>query len=148
MQDSAFNFQIKNGIIEDAINISMQLPEFHNPHQKEVYEERLKGKKHLILIAFENKKPIGFKVGYERDDTFYSWMGGVLPKFRKIGIAKALAKNQEEWARKNGFKTITFKTRNRLKGMLIFALKNNFNIISVEPRKPIGEYRILLRKNL
>ena len=148
MQNNAFKFQIKNGTIEDAINISMQLPEFHNPHQKEIYEERMKMKKHLILIAFENEKPIGFKVGYERDDTFYSWMGGVLPVFRKGGIAKALAVRQEDWARENGFKTITFKTRNRLKGMLIFALKNNFNIINVEPREPIGEYRILLRKNL
>ena len=128
MQNNAFNFQIKNGSIEEAINISMRLPEFHNPHQKEVYEERLGSKKHLILIAYKNEEPIGFKVGYERDDTFYSWMGGVLPNFRKSGVAKKLATVQEDWARKNGFQTITFKTRNRLKGMLIFALKNNFNL--------------------
>jgi len=148
MQNNAFNFQIKNGTIEDAVKISKQLPEFHNPHQKTVYEERLGGKKHLVLIAYDEEKPIGFKVGYERDDTFYSWMGGVLPNYRKSGVARNLATTQEDWARKNGFQTITFKTRNRLKGMLIFALKNNFNIINVEPREPIGEYRILLRKNL
>ena len=148
MQNNALQFQIKNGSIEDAINISMQIPEFQNPHPKKVYDERLKGKKHLILIAFENEKPIGFKVGYERNDTFYSWMGGVLAEYRKSGVAKALATTQEDWARKNGFQTITFKTRNRLKGMLIFAMKNNFNIISVEPRDTLGEYRILLRKDL
>lgn len=148
MQNNAFSFQIKNGSIEDAVNISKQLPEFHNPHSKEVYEERLDGKKHLILIAYDDTKPIGFKVGYEREDSFYSWMGGVLPAYRKKGIAKKLATIQEEWARTNGFQTITFRTRNRLKGMLIFAIKNNFNIIDVESRESIDEYRILLRKNL
>jgi len=148
MQNNAFNFQIKNGIIEEAVNISMQLPEFHNPHPKEVYEERLSGKKHLILIAYDNTKPIGFKVGYEREDSFYSWMGGVLPSYRKNGIAKKLAATQEDWARTNGFQTITFKTRNRLKGMLIFAIKNNFHITDVEPKESIDEYRISLRKYL
>jgi len=148
MQNKAFNFQIKNGTIEEVVKISLQLPEFHNPHQKEVYETRLKEKKHLILIAYENTNPIGFKVGYHREDTFYSWMGGIHPNFRKRGVAKALAKTQEEWAKTNGFKTITFKTRNRLKGMLIFAIKNDFNIIGFEPKESIEEYRIILRKNL
>ena len=90
----------------------------------------------------------GFKVGYARDDYFYSWMGGVLPKFRKRGVAKALAMEQEIWAKKNNFNSIQFKTWNQHKAMLIFSLKNGFDIIALEKRKRVVDYRIILEKKI
>ena len=41
------------------------------------------------------KLPIGFKVGYERDGYFYSWMGGVLSDYRKKGVAQNLLMNKK-----------------------------------------------------
>jgi GNAT superfamily N-acetyltransferase len=75
-------------------------------------------------------------------------MGGVLPEFRRHHIANQLADAQEKWAKENGYTAITFRTRNRHKAMLLFSIKNGFQIIGVEPRETIDEYRILLRKNL
>ena len=75
-------------------------------------------------------------------------MGGILPDFRKKGIAKALADTQEKWAKKQGYTTITFKTRNHHKGMLIFALKNGFDMIGFNERETVETNRILLRKTL
>jgi len=150
-QNYKLNFQIKKGSIEDVVNVSLQVPELKNPHPAAVYETRMKGKKNLILIAFVHEKPVGFKVGYDKfqdGKNFYTWMGGVLPKFRKNGIADALAKEQEEWVKQQCFENIILKTRNQHQGMLIFAIKNNFKIIDIEPRENIDEYRILLKKKL
>ena len=100
MQNTHFIFQIKKGSIEDAVSVSNQIPELENPHPKEVYENRMKGKKHLILIAYVEEEMVGFKVGYDKFEdgqNFYTWMGGVLPDFRKKGIADALSKKQETW---------------------------------------------------
>jgi len=141
-------FSIREGDIATIVALSKQIPEFVNPHEADEYEKRLSGVPHLILVAFANEEPVGFKVGYERDGAFYSWMGGMLPDFRRLGLAKALADAQERRARQQGYKTITCKTRNCHKGMLIFALKNGFDIIGFEPRATIEQHRILLRKNL
>ena len=147
-QNKHFTFEIKKGTIETVVAISEKVPELENPYQAEEYHKRLSGVPHLILVAWRGTMPIGFKVGYERDGYFYSWMGGVLPGARRNGIAQALADEQEEWARSEGYPSVTFKTLNRHKAMLNFSLYNGFNIIKVEERDTIDEYRIWLKKEL
>lgn len=140
---------IRTGSITEVVAITEQIPEFSNPHQAEEYEKRLKDLPSLVQIAEYEGKIAGFKVGYAKDEQlFYSWMGAVLPEFRQFGVAKALAMEQEKWAREQGFTHIRFKTRNRLKAMLHFALGNGFDIVAVEPRESIEEYRIILEKAL
>lgn len=140
---------VRTGTIDEVVGISAQIPEFSNPHQAGEYEKRLKNVPSLVQVAEYEGKIAGFKVGYAKgEQLFYSWMGGVLPEFRQFGIAKALAVEQEKWARAQGFTRIQFKTRNRLKAMLHFALGNGFDIVAVEPRESVGEYRILLEKVL
>lgn len=148
MQKDEFQFTIKTGNIETVVQLSQQILEFKNPHGAAEYHKRLSDVPHLILIAYDQDQAVGFKVGYERDGYFYSWMGGVLSNYRRFKIASALAKHQESWALSRGYTSITFKTRNSHKAMLIFALKNGFNIIDLEKRALIGEYRILLKKEL
>lgn len=142
------SINIKEGSIEMVVEISQKIEEFDHPHPAEEYQKRLQGIPHLILIAYVDDEAAGFKVGYEREDYFYSWMGAVLKEYRRKGVAKALADQQEQWARQRGYPSVTFKTRNRLKAMLIFSLRNGFQIIDLEKRTDIGESRILLRKDL
>lgn len=140
---------VRTGSIAEVVAMSTQIPEFNNPHQVEEYEKRLKGVPALVQVAEYDGKIAGFKVGYAQgEQLFYSWMGAVLPEFRQFGVAKALAVAQEKWAREQGFTRIQFKTRNRLKAMLHFGLSNGFDIIAVEPRDTVSEYRILLEKML
>lgn len=131
-----------------AVALSNKIPEFINPAGQEIYEQRLTGVPHLIIVAYVDGKPAGFKVGYEKEGYFYSWMGGVVPAFRRLKIAKQLASFQEKWAKKQGYRRIVFKTRNQHKGMLIFALKNGFNIIGFTEKASIQTNRILLQKDL
>ena len=85
---------------------------------------------------------------FEDGKNFYTWMGGILPAFRKNGIATALAKKQEAWIKQNDFQNVILKTRNKHQGMLIFAIKNRFKIIEIEARENIDEHRIILKKAL
>ncbi|MCI5083840.1 MAG: GNAT family N-acetyltransferase [Saprospiraceae bacterium] len=141
-------YSIRKGSIAEAVAVSRKVPELIDPHGVAVYEERLAGKPNLVLIAEVEGQLAGFKVGYERDGYFYSWMGGVVPGFRQIGIAQALADEQEAWARQHNYPHITFKTRNQHRGMLLFAIKNGFKIIGFKEREHVDVHRILLRKTL
>ena len=142
--------KVKNGSIDEAVAISKSIPEFIDPPEASEYKRRLMYVRHLILVAWIEDLPVGFKVGYERDPdgSFYSWMGGVLPKFRILGVAKSLADAQEKWAWEKGYRTIRFKTRNSHTAMQIFALKNGFKIIDLKKRDKLEEHRILLEKDI
>lgn len=150
---SQFHFMkitIRESDISTVVALSRHIPELVDPHQAAEYHRRLNGITSLLLVAYVDGSPAGFKVGYDKyaDGSFYSWMGGVLPVFRKNRIAKSLADHQENWARTNGFTSIIFKTRNRHKAMLMFAISNGFSIISVDTRPSMDEHRITLKKNL
>ncbi|MEM1122037.1 MAG: GNAT family N-acetyltransferase [Bacteroidota bacterium] len=140
--------EIKEGSLETVVALSQKIPEFTNPHGLAVYKERLKDVPSITLVAYVDGRPAGFKVGYERDGYFYSWMGAILPPYRRLGLARQLAEKQEAWAKGHGYPHVTFKTRNRLKPMLIFALSRGFDIIEIQPEAAIEEYRIILRKVL
>ena len=140
--------QIKQGTINEIVLLSKQIPEFEKSYEKSEYEKRFENTQHLILIAYYFEKPIGFKVGYQIDDYFYTWMGGVLPEFRNRNIAKKLAQKQEEWIKENGYAKIKLKTRNKHKSMLHFALSNGFKIIGFEPNENKEESRIILEKKV
>ncbi|RMF01235.1 MAG: GNAT family N-acetyltransferase [Bacteroidetes bacterium] len=142
------SIHIKSADIATAVALSHHIPEFIDPPQACEYERRLKGHPHLILVAYADDKAVGFKVGYERDGSFYSWLGGVLPSYRRRSIALKLAEAQERWARQQGYKSVTFKTRNQHKNMLLFALKRNFDIIGFKEKGDVKTNRIILRKVL
>ena len=142
--------EIRESDLETALGVLSQLPEFDALKSADHYRQLISGQKSLILTAFDQDKAIGCKIGYDRfkDGSFYSWLGGVLPDYRKDGVAKALAQHQEKWAVENGFTSIKFKTRNRHKAMLQFALRNGFSIYNVKPKAALEDYRIELIKPL
>lgn len=139
---------VRLGTIDEAFAIAAQLPEFQPWIPKQDAKDRLKAK-HIVLIA-EVDQPVGFKMGYYNatDGSFYSWLGGVLPSFRNMGIAKSLLVEMEHFARQIGCSYLTMKTLNRHKGMLIFALKADFLITGFEQSNKLGESKIKLRKSL
>ncbi len=135
--------------LKDAIAVSRQILEFDPPYEIDEYQKRLTTE-HLILTAIDHHSPVGFKIGYDRfgDGSFYSWMGGVLPEFRRKGIAGQLAHYQEDWAREKGFTSICLKTRRKHLKMITFLLKRGF-VISEEIKKiPIEETRVWMIKEL
>lgn len=113
------------------------------------FKERFTSHPKLIsILAYDNKTLVGFKIGYPYNDTtFYSWIGGVLPKYRQQGIASALAKHQESTAKSHGFKTLRTKSMNRFKPMMILNLKRGFNIINIYTNTK-GQTKIVFEKSI
>ncbi|MDZ4749559.1 MAG: GNAT family N-acetyltransferase [Saprospiraceae bacterium] len=133
----------------DAVEILLhRVPEFDILPSIDDIRTRIKDVPQLVLTSHEDGVPVGFKIGYERDGRFYSWLGGVEGRFRKKEIASHLADYQEQWARKQGYSTIWMKTRNRFPQMLLMATRRGFRITGLYPGDKINEHRIVLEKSL
>ena len=129
--------KIVKGSIEDIVEVLKGIPEFvKQPSLKEI-GDRLGTRPHLILIAKHDQKKIGFKIGYEEStNTLYSWLGGVIPKFRQLGAAQRMLDEQESWALKHGYEAIKAKSMNEYPAMLILLIKNGYSITQLEKRCP------------
>jgi hypothetical protein len=140
---------IRKGAFQECVDLSSKIPEFTSPYKIEVYKKRCAGK-YLALIAEIDNQSVGFKIGYDRlnDGSFYSWMGGVLPKFRRMGVAYSLANFQEKWATNNKFSSILLKTRQKHDGMIAFSLNRGFIITEETQITPAEETRIWMQKSL
>ena len=140
---------IWEGSFQECVNLSFKIPEFNSPYKIEEYKKRCAAES-LVLIAKIDNQPVGFKIGYDRfkNGSFYSWMGGVLPKFRRMGVAYSLANFQEKWAAENGFNSIILKTRKKHDEMIAFSLNRGFIIIEETQITPAEETRIWMEKSL
>lgn len=139
--------ELKDEHIELIHHFEQQI--FPKPFDIAKIRQKLSDKKSLLLVAYVGQMPVGFKLGYSlKDSVFYSWLGGVLPNFRKIGLAKALMHIQHQKIEAMGFKTVQTKTKNSFQEMLILNIKTGFSIIEVyqDPRE--SEPTLVLEKKL
>lgn len=127
---------IREGTIDEAMAVDRQIPEFHmvgDAYDRATYEDRLRDRPKLILVAEVRGDFAGFKVGYEEDpQTFYSWLGGVVPEFRRTGVANALRERQEAWARSSGYERIRVKSMKRFPQMLRLLVSAGYGIVTTE----------------
>lgn len=95
-----------------------------------------------ILLAYAETEPIGFKIGYMGTErVFYSAKGGVLPEFRRQGVAKLMLYEMMELVRNKGYEKFVFDTfPNKHPGMTILALKEGFRLISTEFNRGYRDY--------
>ena len=123
---------IRPGTIEEAWHVLQAIPEFDQRRSLAQLQERLPAGP-LILISEADGQPVGCKLGYAaEDDSFYSWLGGVLPAHRKAGLAQRLLEFQERRAAEGGFSAITVKSMNRYPAMLRLLIRNGYQIRLVE----------------
>ncbi|GAB3640888.1 GNAT family N-acetyltransferase [Spirosoma arcticum] len=84
----------------------------------------------LTLLALDNERVIGCKLGYERKPGhFYSWLGCVDPAYRGQGIASELMRQQHDWCWQNGYHTIRTQTYNKWRDMLVLNIRAGFDIV-------------------
>jgi len=99
----------------------------------EFFRRRLHGRGNpLILLAHVDKQPVGFAVGYEiKPSTFYCWLIGVLPGYRRAGVASQLMEAMAAWARDNEYQIVRFECFNQQRPMLHLAISQNYDIVGV-----------------
>lgn len=130
--------------------LTSQVPELDNPVSAEYIQQRIGDVPCLILTAYVEDEIAGFKIGYQKaDGEFYSYLGGVLPDFRQLGLAQSMLEYQEKWASEQGYKTLSVKTRNCFRGMLKMLVSNRYNIINIEQSPTdINNQKLNLQKQL
>lgn len=82
----------------------------------------------MLWIAEDDEGWVGFKLGYRRGATLYSWLGGVLPRARGRHVASQLTVFQHEAAAARGYRDVETRTRTSNNAMLILNLKHGFHI--------------------
>ena len=144
------NITIKEVPIEEAVKVNATIVEFDAPYQKDYFEDRYKDKDKLIIVAYVDDQPAGYIVGYNKfeDGSFYCWMAGVNPKFRKLGLLKTMMDYEDKWAKEKGYNKIRIKTRNNRREMLAYLVKYGFFFTEVNQHPNIDDNRILLEKEL
>ena len=145
------NIIVKEVSIEEAVKVNRNVIEFDGKDTtKEDFEKRYVGKDNLIIVAYYKNIPIGYIIGYDRDNdgSFYCWMAGVDNNYRRLGALTTLMNYQMNWAKNKGYNKLKIRTRNNRREMLSFLVKNDFNFVSVEQRDDITENRINLEHSL
>ena len=144
---------------------SLEAQVFDPSFSEEKIRDRLNTRENpLILVAYgpidlsESREkdipivPVGFKVGYEEAQrVFYSWIGGVLPSHRSLGIARALMNHQHQALSAMGYQEVRTKTCHRFESMLRLNIKFGFERFRPENFEELSEYdqkAIYLRKPL
>ncbi|MBW3697674.1 GNAT family N-acetyltransferase [Vibrio sp. T187] len=134
---------VREGTLEEVISVVEQIDEFAHKETVESLTTRIKGKKSLILVAEEQGRLLGFKIGYQLDSTtFYSWFGGVTSFARNKGVAQQQLDVQERWVREQGYQQLKVKSRNQFPVMLRLLLRNSYLIEKLEEKESIEESRI------
>ena len=115
-----FNHEIFKGMYENK------------PYSLKQYQERLKNKKPLILLAKDGEKIVGNAIAFEQEDYWYHWIMGVAKEYRGQGIGKQLLEKREKYAIKRGYKSIRAKVYNISEAMKHIYKQRGYNVINIE----------------
>ena len=142
--------ELNDFILNTVVDLEKQI--FEKPLTIEIIKRKLEGRHHIIiLLASENEKVCGYKIGFEFDSDnnhFYSWNGGVLPAHRNQGIAQRLMQEQHVLAKSLGFTYVRTHTKNKYREMLILNIKSGFDVTGVHKKLSELHHGIILEKEL
>lgn len=132
------------GITEEITMLHRQI--FGGPGH---WLEKLNSQEHMLIhVALVDDQVAGYKIGYGLDgQTFYSWLGGVRPNYRKLGIASELMRRQHVDLQALGYEVVRTKTMNKWRGMLLLNIQTGFDVLETEV-DPRGQLKIVLEKKL
>lgn len=138
------NIEYRQGTLQECVRVVEQIDEFAHKETVESLAARIEGKaRYLIQIAQEGEHLLGFKIGYQLEEsTFYSWFGGVTPLARNKGVAQKLLEIQEQWVAEQGYLRLKVKSRNQFPAMLRLLIKNGYQVENFEHKQPLAESRI------
>ncbi len=115
------------------------------------FQRRLEHHHHhqLMMVAELDGRPVGFSCGYElRPTTYYSWLYGVLPDFRRLGIASQLLAAEQAWATDHKYEMARFECYNQHRPMLLLAVKNGYDIVGIRWDSHTANNLVIFEKHL
>jgi ribosomal protein S18 acetylase RimI-like enzyme len=131
-----------------ALLVHRSIPEFDDDDLPDL--TRLEGKDSLSFVAEVDGEKAAYLIGYDRydDGSWYCWMGGVVPQFRRSGLFHRLMHCQEVIAFEEGYTSIKVKTRGMHTSMQAYLQKDGFELLSVEERENPLDNRMFFQKDI
>jgi len=120
------------------------------PRDVESFRRRFLGRYNILsLVARIQDRPVGFFLGFELKPTVYfAWFYGVLPEFRRQGIASQLMDAVHAWARQNEYESIRFECHNQHRPMLHLAIALGYDIVGIRWDPDRGDNLVIFEKVL
>lgn len=103
----------------------------------------------LMLIARLQDVPVGFFLGFElKPAVYFSWFYGVLPEYRRQGIASQLMDAVHSWCRQNEYESLRFECHNQHRPMLHLAIALGYDIVGIRWDPDRGDNLVIFEKVL
>jgi GNAT superfamily N-acetyltransferase len=123
---------------------------FRPQRDLDTFRRRYRGRYNVLqLLARVNDRPCGFFLGFELKPTvFFAWFYGVIPDFRRQGIASQLMEAVHSWAKENDYEAIRFECHNQHRPMLHLAIAKEYDIVGIRWDPDRGDNLVLFEKTL
>jgi GNAT superfamily N-acetyltransferase len=134
--------------LPDIVRLYNQI--FRPMRDMESFRRRFQGRFNVLqMVARLNERPVGFFLGFELKPTvFFAWFYGVLPDFRRQGIASQLMDAVHDWARQNEYETLRFECHNQHRPMLQLGIAKEYDIVGIRWDGDRGANLVLFEKSL
>jgi GNAT superfamily N-acetyltransferase len=121
---------------------------FRPPRDEDHFQRRYLGRHNILqMVARLNQRAVGFALGFElKPRVFFTWFYGVLPSYRRQGIASQLMEAVHSWAKQNDYESIRCECHNQHRAMLHLAISQEYDIVGLRWDPDRGDNLILLQK--
>ena len=106
---------------------------FRPQREEEFFRRRYLGRYNVLqMVARVGDRPVGFFLGFElKPSMFFAWLYGVLPDFRRQGIASQLMEAVHSWAKQHEYESLRFECHNQHRPMLHLAIALGYDIVGI-----------------
>ena len=114
------------------------------------FQRRYRGRHNILqMVAHVNERPVGFTLGFElKPSVFFSWFYGVLPEYRRQGIASQLMDAVHSWAKQNDYESMRFECHNQHRPMLHLGIALGYDIVGIRWDPDRGANLLMFQKAL
>ena len=123
---------------------------FAPPVEPDFFARRFDGRANVSqMLAEVEDRPAGFIIGFElRPTTYFCWLCGVLPDYRRSGIATQLIRAQHAWARDQDYEILRFECQNQHRPMLHVAIGEGYDLVGIRWDTASGNNVVIFEKDL
>ena len=133
-----------------ATIVSIYNEMFRPQHDLAFFQRRLLGRyNELLMVATLDARPVGFFSGFElKPSTYFAWLFGVLPEFRRVGVASQLFVAMHDWVAGHGYSMVRMECQNQHRPMLHMAIEHGYDVVGLRWDADRGHNLVIFEKSL